>query len=145
MSNHGTVKGDVTVSENASVNGSGTFGSTILQSNALLYVGNSPGFQRHGDLMLNDDSRLGFYLDGITAATLENHGSGTYSNISVTNTLNLNGTVNAEVEVGLGILAAGMEAFTLDLIKTEGTVSGNGDFVLSLNDENHFLKEGSLL
>lgn len=145
LSNHGTVKGDVTVSENASVNGSGTFGSTILQSNALLYVGNSPGFQRHGDLMLNDGSRLGFYLDGITAATLENHGSGTYSNLSVTNTLNLNGTVNAEVEVGLGILAAGMEAFTLDLIKTEGTVSGNGDFVLSLNDENHLLKEGSLL
>ena len=145
LSNHGTVKGDVTVSENASVNGSGTFGSTILQSNALLYVGNSPGFQRHGDLMLNDDSRLGFYLDGITAATLENHGSGTYSNLSVTNTLNLNGTVNAEVEVGLGILTAGMEAFTLDLIKTEGTVSGNGDFVLSLNDENHLLKEGSLL
>lgn len=145
LSNNGTVKGDVTVSENASVNGSGTFGSTILQSNALLYVGNSPGFQRHGDLMLNDGSRLGFYLDGITAATLENHGSGTYSNISVTNTLNLNGTVNAEVEVGLGILAAGMEAFTLDLIKTEGTVSGNGDFVLSLNDENHLLKEGSLL
>lgn len=145
LSNHGTVKGDVTVSENASVNGSGTFGSTILQFNALLYVGNSPGFQRHGDLMLNDDSRLGFYLDGITAATLENHGSGTYSNLSVTNTLNLNGTVNAEVEVGLGILTAGMEAFTLDLIKTEGTVSGNGDFVLSLNDENHLLKEGSLL
>ena len=145
LSNNGTVKGDVKVSENASVNGSGTFGSTILQSNALLYVGNSPGFQRHGDLMLNDGSRLGFYLDGITAATLENHGSGTYSNISVTNTLNLNGTVNAEVEVGLGILAAGMEAFTLDLIKTEGTVSGNGDFVLSLNDENHLQKEGSLL
>ena len=118
---------------------------TILQSNALLYVDNSPEFQRHGDLMLNDGSRLGFYLDGITAATLENHGSGTYSNISVTNTLNLNGTVNAEVEVGLGILAAGMEAFTLDLIKTEETVSGNGDFVLSLNDENHLLKEGSLL
>lgn len=145
LSNNGVVKGIVTVSENGSVNGSGTFGSTILQSNALLYVGNSPGFQRHGDLMLNDGSRLGFYLDGITAATLENHGSGTYSNLSVTNTLNLNGTVNAEVEVGLGILAAGMEAFTLDLIKTEGTVSGNGDFVLSLNDENHLLKEGSLL
>lgn len=63
----------------------------------------------------------------------------------MTNTLNLNGTVNAEVEVGLGILAAGMEAFTLDLIKTEGTVSGNGDFVLSLNNENQLLKEGSLL
>lgn len=145
LSNNGTVKGTVTVSENGSVNGSGVFGSTILQSNALLYVGNSPGFQRHGDLTLNDGSRLGFYLDGITAAILENHDSGTYSNISVTNTLNLNGTVNAEVEVGLGILAAGTEAFTLDLIKTDRTISGDGDFVLSLNDEKHFLKEGSLL
>ncbi|WP_448807012.1 autotransporter domain-containing protein [Akkermansia sp.] len=145
LSNNGTVKGEVTVSENGSVNGSGTFDSTILQSNALLYVGNSPGFQQHNDLTLDNGSRLGFYLDGITAATLVNHGSGTYSNLSVTNTLNLNGTVNAEVEVGLGILAAGTEAFTLDLIKTDGTVAGNGDFVLSLNDEKHLLKEGNLL
>lgn len=145
LSNNGTVKGEVTISENGSVNGSGTFGSTILHSNALLYVGNSPGFQLHGSLTLNDNSSLGFYLDGITAATLDNHGSGTYSNLSVTNMLNLNGTVNTEVEVGLGILAAGTESFTLDLIKTEGTVSGNGDFVLSLNDENHLLKEGRLL
>lgn len=145
LSNNGTVKGEVTIAENGSVNGSGTFASTILQSNALLYVGNSPGFQQHNDLTLDNGSRLGFYLDGITAATLANHGSGTYSNLSVTNILNLNGTVNTEVEVGLGILAAGTEAFTLDLIQTEGTVSGNGDFVLSLDDKNHLLKEGSLL
>ncbi len=145
LSNNGTVKGEVTISENGSVNGSGIFGSTILHSNALLYVGNSPGFQQHGSLTLNDNSSLGFYLDGITAATQANHGSGTYSNLSVTNMLNLNGTVNTEVEVGLGILAAGTESFTLDLIKTEGTVSGNGDYVLSLDDENHLLKEGRLL
>ena len=50
LSNNGVVKGIVTVSENGSVNGSGTFGSTILQSNALLYVGNSPGFQKHNNL-----------------------------------------------------------------------------------------------
>ena len=50
LSNNGTVKGIVTVSENGSVNGSGVFASTILQSNALLYVGNSPGFQQHNDL-----------------------------------------------------------------------------------------------
>ena len=53
--------------------------------------------------------------------------------------------MNTEVEVGLGILAAGTDAFTLDLIKTDGTVSGNGDFVLSLDDKNHLLKEGNLL
>lgn len=73
LSNNGVVKGIVTVSENGSVNGSGTFGSTILQSNALLYVGNSPGFQKHNNLTLNNGSRLGFYLDGITAATSSNH------------------------------------------------------------------------
>lgn len=145
LSNNGTVKGEVTVSENGSVNGSGTFASTILQSNALLYVGNSPGFQQHENLTLDNGSRLGFCLDGITAATLANHGSGTYSNLSVTNSLTVNGTVNTEVEVGLGILAAGTEAFTLDLIKTTGTVSGDGDFQLSLTDEKHLLKEGSLL
>lgn len=145
LSNNGTVKGEVTIAENGSVNGNGTFASTILQSNALLYVGNSPGFQQHNDLTLDNGSRLGFYLDGITAATLANHGSGTYSNLSVTNSLAVNGTVHTEVEVGLGILAAGTDAFTLDLIKTEGTVSGNGDFVLSLEDKNHLLKEGSLL
>ena len=145
LSNNGTVKGEVTVSENGSVNGSGTFDSTILQSNALLYVGNSPGFQQHNDLTLDNGSRLGFYLDGITAATLGNHGSGTYSNLSVTNSITVNGSVNTEIEVGLGILAAGTDAFTLDLIKTNGTVSGNGHFVLSLDDENHLLKEGCLL
>lgn len=145
LSNNGTVKGEVTIAENGLVNGSGTFASTILQSNALLYVGNSPGFQQHNDLTLDNGSRLGFYLDGITAASLANHGSGTYSNLSVTNSITVNGTVNTEVEVGLGILAAGTEAFTLDLIKTDGTVSGNADFVLSLDDKNHLLKEGSLL
>ena len=133
LSNNGVVKGIVTVSENGSVNGSGTFGSTILQSNALLYVGNSPGFQKHNNLTLNNGSRLGFYLDGITAATSSNHGSGTYSNLSVTNSLAVNGTVNTEVEVGLGILAAGTEAFTLNLIKANGTGSVNGNFALSLN------------
>ena len=75
LSNNGVVKGIVTVSENGSVNGSGTFGSTILQSNALLYVGNSPGFQKHNNLTLNNGSRLGFYLDGITAATSSKNGS----------------------------------------------------------------------
>lgn len=145
LSNNGTIKGEVTIAENGSVNGSGTFASTILQSNALLYVGNSPGFQQHNKLTLNDDSRLGFYLDGITAATQANHGSGTYSNLFVTNSITVNGAVNTEVEVGLGILAAGTKAFTLDLIKTDGTVSGNGDFILSLDDKNHLLKEGNLL
>ena len=140
LSNNGVVKGIVTVSENGSVNGSGTFGSTILQSNALLYVGNSPGFQKHNNLTLNNGSRLGFYLDGITAATSSNHGSGTYSNLSVTNSLAVNGTVNTEVEVGLGILAAGTEAFTLNLIKANGTGSVNGNFALSLNDKHHLLK-----
>ena len=144
LSNNGVVKGIVTVSENGSVNGSGTFGSTILQSNALLYVGNSPGFQKHNNLTLNNGSRLGFYLDGITAATSSNHGSGTYSNLSVTNSLAVNGTVNTEVEVGLGILAAGTEAFTLNLIKANGTGSVSGNFALSLNDEHHLLKEGHL-
>ena len=145
LSNNGTVEGEVTIAENGSVNGSGTFASTILQSNALLYVGNSPGFQQHNDLTLDNGSRLGFYLDGITAATLANHGSGTYSNLSVTNSITINGAVNTEVEVGLGILAAGTEGFTLNLIKTNGAVSGNGDFVLSLDDKNHLLKEGNLL
>lgn len=145
LSNNGTVEGEVTIAENGSVNGSGTFASTILQSNALLYVGNSPGFQQHNDLTLDNGSRLGFYLDGITAATLANHGTGTYSNLSVTNSITINGAVNTEVEVGLGILAAGTEGFTLNLIKTNGAVSGNGDFVLSLDDKNHLLKEGNLL
>lgn len=145
LSNNGTIKGVVTVLENALVNGSGTFESTILRSHALLYVGNSPGFQQHNNLTLEEGARIGFYLDGLTASTFSNHGSGTYSNLSVTNTLTLDGTVNAEVEVGLGILAAGTEEFTLNLIKTEGMVSGNGDFVLSLDDEKHLLKSGNLL
>lgn len=61
LSNNGVVKGIVTVSENGSVNGSGTFGSkAITQSNALLYVGNSPGFQKHNNLTLNNGSRARF-------------------------------------------------------------------------------------
>lgn len=143
--NHGTVKGQVEV--DGSVYGSGIFGSTIVRSGALLYVGNSPGFQQHGNLTLNAGARLGFCLDGITAATLDNHGSGTYSNLSVANSITVNGTVTAEVEVGLGILKAGTEKFTLDLINTDadGTISNNGGFVLDLTDESHLLKEGSRL
>lgn len=146
FANNGTINGSVNIQSGGMVNGTGLFSScTNVDFGGLLYIGNSPGFQKHENLTLNDGSRLGFYLDGITAATLTNNGTGTYSNLVVNNSMTVNGTVNTEVEVGLGILAAGTESFTLDLIKTEGTVSGNGDFVLSLDDENHLLKEGNLL
>ncbi|MEG1261109.1 MAG: hypothetical protein RSD44_09270, partial [Akkermansia sp.] len=92
MSNNGTIQGTVTVADNGTVNGSGTFANTIINSNASLYVGNSPGFQQHENLTLNGGSHLGFYLDGMTSATLGNHGAGTYSNILVNKTLTLNGT-----------------------------------------------------
>ncbi|MEG2971608.1 MAG: hypothetical protein RR808_09065, partial [Akkermansia sp.] len=112
MSNNGTIQGTVTVADNGTVNGSGTFANTIINSNASLYVGNSPGFQQHENLTLNGGSHLGFYLDGMTPATLGNHGAGTYSNILVNKTLTLNGTIDVNVEVGMGILAAGTDPFT---------------------------------
>ena len=145
LCNNGTVEGKVTISENGRVSGSGTFASTMIKDKGLLYVGNSPGFQHHDTLTLNNGARLGFYLDGLVAATETHQGSGTYSNLQVRNDLTINGTVNTEVEVGLGILSAGTEAFTLGLIKSDGTVSGHGDFQLVLKDENKLLKSGSLL
>lgn len=124
--NNGSIHGSVEAFDGSIVKGTGSFNSlTTLHTGALLYVGNSPGFQSHQDLTVNSGSRLGFYVDGLNPAAFGNSGNGTYSNITVNGTLTLNGMPQVEVGVGLGMVTAVKpDGFSLTLLKIEngGTV-----------------------
>lgn len=148
LTNNGEIRGELTAS--GKVYGSGSFGDTVLNSSALLHVGNSPGYQKHTSLTIDRGATLSFSVDGDTAATATNHGSGTYSVLEA-DTLTINpgtGTVTVLVDVTMGIVAAGGDDFTLTLLKVTDTANSNAeesDFTIEVKDTAGLLEEGTSL
>lgn len=161
--NQGTIAGDIELAEKAvltnnatitgtlnakgAVHGSGVFADTVLASTASLHVGNSPGYQKHTSLTIDRGATLSFSVDGPMAATATTNGSGTYS-VLETGTLTINPgteTVNVNVDVTLGIVAAGSEPLSLKLIDAATTNAKEEDFTLKLSDESKLLEEGATL
>lgn len=145
LTNNGSISG--LVKNAGSIYGSGTFGNTILLPGALLHVGNSPGYQKHTSLTIDRGATLSFSVDGPMAATATTNGSGTYS-VLETGTLTINPgteTVNVNVDVTLGIVAAGSEPLSLKLIDAATTNAKEEDFTLKLSDESKLLEEGATL
>lgn len=147
FTNNATINGDVIISEGAQVYGSGTFnGTTTVKGGGLLYVGNSPGYQQHRNLTLADQARMGFYIDGTTPATRGNTGSGTHSFITVSGALTLEGVVNVEIGIGMGIVMSGEDSFSLTLMKAmnPAEVEATGaSFNVTLTEGEELLEEGS--
>ena len=145
LTNNGTLNGSLTAS--GKVYGSGEFGDTVLTGSGLLHVGNSPGYQQHNSLTLARGTTLSFSVDGVTAATASNHGSGTYS-VLKTNTLTItpgSGTITVAVDVTMGVAAAGSEPMSLTLLEVQNTTATTADFTLNLTDEAGLLEEGTTL
>ena len=161
--NSGSIRGNVTVAEKAVLTnngsitgtldvygkayGSGTFATTNLLAGSLLHVGNSPGYQKHGTLTIDRGATLSFTVDGPTAATAAAAGEGTHSALEA-DTLTINpgaGTVTVNVEVTMGIVAAGREPISLTLVDATETNASAADFTLKLQDEAGLLEEGSEL
>ncbi|MCQ2365235.1 MAG: autotransporter domain-containing protein [Akkermansia sp.] len=141
LTNNADITGSVTAQSGAKLFGTGNFGDTLLNSGALLHVGNSPGYQHHDSLTLEDGSHLSFSVDGVTPATLTAKGNGTHSQLHA-DTLTLNGTPTVTVEFTLGyvydLLAGNDSKVTLITI-------GSGDLTalesaVSLDDKTGYLE-----
>lgn len=148
FTNNGTITGDVDIVSKSYLYGSGTFeGTTRVQQDGLLYIGNSPGYQKHNNLTLASGSNLGFCIDGRTAASADNNGYGTHSFMSVSGTLTLDGVVNVNIDINGGIAAGGTTPFTLTLLKVNDpskiTVTNGGTLKGNIISGGELLVEGS--
>lgn len=139
--NNGSLSGKFTVAKGAKAFGSGIFSDTIVENGGFLHIGNSPGFQSHKSLNLQNGATLSFSVDGTRPADGAS-AAGTHSQMKV-ESLTMNGTVNVAVDVTTGIVNAGAEPFSIELLKATQT-SGNGNFDLQLEDELGLLKEADL-
>lgn len=145
LTNNGTIEGSLTSS--GKVYGSGVFGDTVLTGTGLLHVGNSPGYQQHDSLTLARGTTLSFSVDGVTQATASNHGANTHSFLKA-DTLTINagaGTVTVNVDVTMGVVAAGSEPMSLTLLEAQNSNASAADFTLNLKDDTGLLEEGTTL
>ena len=144
MVNNGSVDGLVTVGSGALLSGSGAAGALILESGAALNVGNSPGYQKYGNLTLSRGSVVSFTVDGVQAATQGNAGSGTHS-VLIADELNIaagSGAVTINVEVTMGIVSAGADPVEVTLASAGKGNATAADFTIKL-DDNGLLEEGA--
>ena len=145
LTNNGSISGTVTA--DGKVYGSGMFANTVVLPGALLHVGNSPGYQKHNTLTINRGATISFSVDGITPASVDKNGSDTHSLLQVSNftVAEGDGEVTVNVDVTMGILAAGREPISLTLLEATTTNATEEDFTLSLNDESGLLEKGTTL
>lgn len=144
MVNNGSVDGLVTVGPGALLSGSGVAGALILESGASLNVGNSPGYQKYGNLTLSRGSAVSFTVDGVQAATLSNAGSGTHS-VLLADELTITpgtGTVSINVMVTKGIVDTGSAPVEVTLASAGKGNATAADFTIKLED-NGLLEEGA--
>ncbi len=144
MVNNGSVDGLVTVGPGALLSGSGVAGALILESAASLNVGNSPGYQKYGNLTLSRGSAVSFTVDGVQAATLSNSGIGTHS-VLLADELTITpgtGSVTINVEVTMGIVNAGFEPVEVTLASAGEGNAIAADFAINL-DDNELLEDGA--
>ena len=146
MVNNGAVSGTVTVGSGALLSGTGTAGAAVLRSGASMHVGNSPGYQKYGSLTIDRGASISFTVDGTQAATLDRIGEGTHS-VLQTDSLTINdgeGKVALDVEVTLGIAAAGAAPIEVTLADAVDGNATAADFSINLED-NGLLEEGAEL
>lgn len=140
--NNGKISGKLTVQKGARAFGSGIFSDTVVESGGFLHAGNSPGFQSHKVLTLQSGSTISFSVDGTRPATAEQAGAGTHSQMQV-KSLTLSGTVNVSVDVTTGVVNAGAEPFSIDLMTATQT-NGDASFALQMDDDLGLLEDAAL-
>ncbi len=154
LRNNGHLEGALTIHRGGRLHGSGHFhGHTHIHGGAYHYVGNSPGYQEFTNgLTYGNGANLTFCVDGATAASAANAGSGTHSFLKVSGgTLTLEGNVNTTVEVTSGIRTMGAMPFSLTLMQVDlsnavitNTGGNSQPFSLTLSDTENLVPNASV-
>ena len=122
--NNGVIKNDVIIRTLSALRGDGNYDAKVtVEKGAILYVGNSSGFNWVNTLVTGAESSresaaattLGFFIDGTTRATFQKKDIGTHSHMSV-GTLEWEAGTCVLLEIGAGLINNSTPSFELDLL-----------------------------
>lgn len=142
MSNSGQTTGMVLVQNGGILSGGGSFESVTVRQGGRLKI---QGVASFNGLTFEEGSGMAFSVNGTTPFSAGMNAADTYSHATV-GTLSIAGTPSIEVHVGSGLIAAGSESFTLNLLQA-AEVTGNAalEQQLHLTGETGLLEDGGVL
>ena len=142
MSNSGQTTGMVLVQNGGILSGGGSFESVTVRQGGRLKIQGAASFN---GLTFEEGSGMAFSVNGTTPFSTGMNAADTYSHATV-GTLSIAGTPSIEVHVGSGLIAAGSESFTLNLLQA-AEITGNAalEQQLHLTGETGLLEDGGVL
>lgn len=142
MSNSGQTTGMVLVQNGGILSGGGSFESVTVRQGGRLKIQGAASFN---GLTFEEGSGMAFSVNGTTPFSAGMNAADTYSHATV-GTLSIAGTPSIEVHVSSGLIAAGSESFTLNLLQA-AEVTGNAalEQQLHLTGETGLLEDGGVL
>lgn len=142
MSNRGQTTGMVLVQNGGILSGGGSFESVTVRQGGRLKIQGAASFN---GLTFEEGSGMAFSVNGTTPFSAGMNAADTYSHATV-GTLSIAGTPSIEVHVGSGLIAAGSESFTLNLLQA-AEITGNAalEQQLHLTGETGLLEDGGVL
>lgn len=142
MSNSGQTTGMVLVQNGGILSGGGSFESVTVRQGGRLKIQGAASFN---GLTFEEGSGMAFSVNGTTPFSAGMNAADTYSHATV-GTLSIAGTPSIEVHVGSGLIAAGSESFTLNLLQA-AEITGNAalEQQLHLTGETGLLEDGGVL
>ena len=142
MSNSGQTTGMVLVQNGGILSGGGSFESVTVRQGGRLKIQGAASFN---GLTFEEGSGMAFSVNGTTPFSAGMNAADTYSHATV-GTLSIAGTPSSEVHVGSGLIAAGSESFTLNLLQA-AEITGNAalEQQLHLTGETGLLEDGGVL
>ncbi len=142
MSNSGQTTGMVLVQNGGILSGGGSFESVTVRQGGRLNIQGAANFN---GLTFEEGSGMAFSVNGTRPFSTGMNATDTYFHATV-GTLSLAGTPSIEVHVGSGLIAAGSEFFTLNLLQaTEITGDAALEQQLHLTGETGLLENGGVL
>lgn len=151
--NNGNVLSNVTVANQATLQGSGSFYGLVSLDNANLIVGNSPGQMVYHEDLTVENTSVRFTLDGTQKSILGSSRTGTYSNILMagTSSIDWKGGNSIILDIWAGLADSSTQNITVDLFNgaaidlSQTAISLAGDYK-QLVDENSIIvnADGSL-
>lgn len=142
MSNSGQTTGMVLVQNGGILSGGGSFESVTVRQGGRLNIQGAASFN---GLTFEEGSGMAFSVNGTIPFSAGMNAADTYSHATV-GTLSIAGTPSIEVYVGSGLIAAGSESFTLNLLQA-AEITGNAalEQQLHLTGETSLLEDGGVL
>lgn len=151
--NNGNILSNVTVGNQATLQGSGSFHGLVSLNHAKLIVGNSPGQMIYHENLTVENTSVRFTLDGTQQSILGSPSAGTYSNILMagTSSIDWKGGNSIILDIWAGLADSSTQSITVDLFNgaaidlSQTAISLAGDYK-QLVDENSIIvnADGSL-